>query len=101
MDIAQTIQALDQTAIVLGISPRIEIHGFTSPDGGKEVNKNLSVLRAKAVLKELANGSFLAISLRPAGMGPALSSSGNAVSQGRRVAFQVVLAPDSVPEGGK
>ena len=101
MDIAQTIQALDQTAIVLGISPRIEIHGFTSPDGGKELNKNLSARRAKAVLKDLANGSFRAISLRPAGMGPALSSIGKAVSQGRRVAFQVVLAPGSVPEGGK
>jgi outer membrane protein OmpA-like peptidoglycan-associated protein len=99
--IAQIIQALDQTAIVLGISPRINIQGSTSPDGGKELNKNLSVRRAKAVLNQLANGSFRAISLRPAGMGPALSSSGKAVSQGRRVAFQVVLAPGSVPEGGK
>jgi len=104
-DIAQTIQALDQKAVVLSISPGIEIHGFTSPDGGKEVNQNLSLLRAKAVLNQLANGSFRAISLKAVAMGsdtlPALSSSDKAVSQGRRVAFQVVLAPGSVPEGGK
>jgi outer membrane protein OmpA-like peptidoglycan-associated protein len=105
MDIAQTIQALDQTAIVLGISPRIHIQGFTSPDGGKELNKNLSARRAKAVLNELEKGSFRAISLKSVAMGsntlPVLSSSGTAASQGRRVAFQVVLEPGSEPEGGK
>lgn len=105
MDISQTIQALDQKAVVLSISPGIEIHGFTSPEGGKEVNQNLSLLRAKGVLKELANGSFRAISLKAVAMGsdtlPAVPSGGKAVSQGRRVAFQVVLAPGSVPESGK
>ncbi len=104
-DISRTIQALDQTASVLGISPRIHIQGFTSPDGGKVVNQKLSLLRAKAVLNQLANGSFRSISLKAVALGsdtlPALSSSGKAVSQGRRVAFQVVLAPGSVPEGGK
>jgi outer membrane protein OmpA-like peptidoglycan-associated protein len=104
-DISQTIQALDQTAIVLGISPRIHIQGFTSPDGGKKLNKNLSALRAKAVLNELANGSFRAISFRAGGMGSdalqALFSSDQAALQGRKVVFQVVLAPGSVPEGGK
>jgi outer membrane protein OmpA-like peptidoglycan-associated protein len=103
MDIAQTIQALDQTATILGISPLIQIQGFTSPDGGKEVNQSLSSLRAKAVLNELANSSFQAIILRTVGMGsdilPTLSSSGKSVSQERRVAFRVVLAPPaSVPK---
>jgi OOP family OmpA-OmpF porin len=95
MDISQTIQALDQTAIVLGISPRINIRGSTSPDGGKELNKNLSVRRAKAVLNELAKGHYQASRLMAKGMGTdaslALSSSDKAVSQGRQVAFQVVL----------
>jgi outer membrane protein OmpA-like peptidoglycan-associated protein len=95
MDISQTIQALDQTAIVLGISPRINIQGSTSPDGGKELNKNLSVRRAKAVLNELAKGHYRASILMAEGMGPdallALSSGDKSVSQGRHVAFQVVL----------
>ncbi|MDH4193756.1 MAG: OmpA family protein [Nitrospirota bacterium] len=102
-DIDQTIQALDQTATILGIFPRIQIQGFTSPDGGKEVNQSLSALRAKAVLNELANGSFQAINLRTVGVGsdrlPALSSTGKAVSQERRVAFRVILPPPaSVPK---
>ncbi|MDH3771979.1 MAG: OmpA family protein, partial [Nitrospirota bacterium] len=104
-DIAQTIQALDQTAIVLGISPRIHIQGFTSPDGGKEVNKNLSVLRAKAVLKVLGNGSFRAVSLMAEGSRsdalPALSSNDKAASQGRHVAFRVVRAPENLLESHK
>ena len=105
MDISQTIQALDQTAIVLGISPRIHIQGFTSPDGGNEVNKNLSALRAKAVRNELANGSFRAISFRAGGMGSdalqALFSSDQAALQGRQVAFRVVRAPGNILESRK
>ena len=104
-DIAQTIQALDQTAIVLGISPRIHIQGFTSPDGRKELNKNLSVLRAKTVLNELKNGSFQAVSLMAEGSRsdalPALTSSDKAVSQGRHVGFRVVRAPGNLIESGK
>ena len=100
MDISQTIQALDQTAIVLGISPRINIQGSTSPDGGKELNKNLSLRRAKAVLNELAKGHYPVSSLMAEGRGsealPALTSSDKALSQGRHVAFRVVLAPSSL-----
>jgi len=99
-DISQTIQALDQTAIVLGISPRIHIQGYTSPDGGKELNENLSVRRAKAVLNELAKGQYQASRGMAEGMGPeallALSSSDKAVSQGRHVAFRVVLAQSNL-----
>ena len=95
MEISQTIQALDQAAIVLGISPRINIRGSTSPDGGKELNENLSVRRAKAVLNELAKGHYQGSRLMAEGMGTdaslALSSNDKAVSQGRHVAFQVVL----------
>jgi len=101
-DIAQTILALDQAASVLGISPRIHIQGFTSPDGGAGVNKNLRVLRAQAVLSELKNDSLRAVSLMADGSGsaglPTLSSSDKAVSQGRFVSFRVVMAPDRVPE---
>ena len=100
MDISQTIQALDQTAIVLGISPRINIQGSTSPEGGKELNKNLSVRRAKAVLDELAKWHHQASRLMAEGMGPdallALSSSDKAVSQGRHVTFRVVLTQSSL-----
>jgi OOP family OmpA-OmpF porin len=99
-DIAQTIQALDQTAVFLGISPRIHIQGFTSPEGGKELNENLSVRRSKAVLNELAKGHYQVSSLMAEGRGsdalPALPSSDKAVSQGRHVAFRVVLAPSSL-----
>jgi OOP family OmpA-OmpF porin len=99
-DIAQTIQALDQTAVFLGISPRIHIRGFTSPEGGKELNENLSVRRSKAVLNELAKGHYQVSSLMAEGRGsdalPALPSSDKAVSQGRHVAFRVVLAPSSL-----
>lgn len=95
-DIAQTIQTLDQTAIVLGTSPRIHIQGFTSQDGGKELNKNLSVRRAKAVLNELTKGHYQVSSLMAEGRGPALTSSDKAVSQGRHVGFRVVLAPGSL-----
>jgi outer membrane protein OmpA-like peptidoglycan-associated protein len=101
MDIAQTIQALDHTASVLGISPRIHIQGFASPDGKNEANKRLSVLRAKAVLNELADGSFRAISLGTVGMGPALASGDKTLSQGRFVTFQVVLAPSRLSQSRK
>ena len=100
MDISQTIQALDERAIILGVSPRIHIQGFTSPDGGKELNKNLSVRRAKAVLNELNKRHYPVSSLMAEGRGsealPALTSSDKAVSQGRHVAFRVVLAPSSL-----
>ena len=100
MDISQTIQALDETAIVLGISPRIHIQGFTSPDGGKELNKNLSVRRAKAVLNELNKRHYQVSSLVAEGRGsealPALTSSDKALSPGRHVAFRVVLPPSSL-----
>jgi OOP family OmpA-OmpF porin len=99
-DIAQTIQALDQTAVFLGISPRIHIQGFTSPEGGKELNENLSVRRSKAVLNELAKGHYQVSSLMAEGRGsdalPALTSSDKTVSQGRHVGFRVVLAPGSL-----
>jgi len=99
-DISQAIQALDERAIVLGISPRIHIQGFTSPDGGKELNKNLSVRRAKAVLNELNKRHYQVSSLMAEGRGsealPALTSSDKAVSQGRHVGFRVVLAPSGL-----
>ncbi len=102
IDIAQTLQVLDQSAIVLGRSPRIHIHGFTSPDGGNEVNKQLSVLRATAVLNELVEGSFRAISFKAVGMEAdafvTLASGDHAVSQGWYVAFRVVLPLDNVLE---
>ena len=105
IDIAETIQALDQSAIGLGRSPRIHIQGFTSPDGGNEVNKQLSVMRAKAVLNELVKSSFRAISFRAVGMDAdalvTLASSDNAVLQGRHVAFRVVLAPENLRENRK
>ena len=62
--IAQTLQVLDQLATALGRSPRIRIQGFTSPDGSFELNEQLSLLREKAVLKKLQEGSFNAISFR-------------------------------------
>jgi len=103
MDISQTIQALDQTAIVLGIALRIHIQGFTSPDGRREVNQVLSLQRAKAVLKELAQDSVRAISLQALGMRPSPSEqplfiSGTGVLPGRQVGFRVVVAPDRVSE---
>ena len=105
IDIAETIQALDQSAIGLGRSPRIHIQGFTSPDGGNEVNKQLSVMRAKAVLNELVENSFRAISFRAVGMDAdalvTLASSDNAVLQGRHVVFRVVLAPENLRENRK
>ncbi len=98
IDIAEMLQIFDQKASMLGISAVIHIQGFTSPDGRSEVNKNLSLLRARAVLKELTNGSFEAIKFRPAGMGAARSLNGNDVSQGRHVVFQVIVPSDHVPK---
>ena len=96
IDIAEMLQIFDQKASMLGISAVIRIQGFTSPDGRSEVNKNLSLFRARAVLKELTNGSFQAINFRPVGMGPARSLSDNDVSQGRHVVFQVMIPPGHV-----
>gem|GEM_PF-6156574 len=101
--IAETIQAIDQIATVLDMTPRIQIQGFTSPDGGREINQALSLQRAKAVLHELADISVRAISLQAVGMGPfpheqSLSPTGTGVSHGRQVGFRVAVAPDRVPE---
>jgi OOP family OmpA-OmpF porin len=101
--IAETIQAIDQMASVLDIATRIQIQGFTSPDGRREANQALSLRRAKTVLNELDDGSFRATSLQAVGMGPALSKPvlspmRTGVSPGRQVGFRVVADLDPVSE---
>jgi len=101
--ISETLQEIDRTATILNITPHIYIQGFTSPEGGKEINRPLSLLRSKTVLNELAIGSVRAINLQTIGMGPTavdepLSPTGIGVSQGRQVGFQVVVAPDRASE---
>ncbi|MDH5562679.1 MAG: OmpA family protein [Nitrospirota bacterium] len=101
--IAETIRDMDRLALVLHLKPRIHIQGFTSPDGGKEVNLFLSLQRAKTVAKtvmnELSKDSVRAISLHAEGIGPAfvdevMPSTGIGASRGRQVGFRVVVAPD-------
>ena len=102
-DIKQTILALDKKAIVLHLTPRVQILGFTSLDGGKEFNQALSVRRARSVLNELADDSVRAISLQAVGAGAvfteqARSPAGKGISPGRHVGFRLVVAPDRVSE---
>ena len=102
-DITEVITAIDQLALVLDIAPRIQIQGFTSPDGGKEVNLPLSLLRARAVLKELAIGSSRTVSFEAVGMGEvfvdkALPPTEIEVSRGRQVGFRVGVGEDRLSE---
>jgi len=99
--IAEIIRAMDQVALVLDLTPRILIQGFTSPEGGKEINRSLSLLRAKTVLNELAIGPVRAINLQAVGKGPPsadepVSPTGIGVSQDRQVNFHVVVESDRV-----
>ena len=103
VDILQTIQVLDQSTTELGISSRIHIQGFTSPDGGKELNDNLSLRRANAVLKELSKEQFQESRFIAEGMGSVsfaeLPSSEKNVSRGRHVKFQVVRDSSRATKG--
>ena len=101
-DIAETLQALDQRAVFLGLRPEIHILGFTSPEGGEKWNQTLSGLRANTVLNELRVDRFQAISFIAEGMGTdtfaARSTGAIALSKGRRVAFKVFVAPSRSSE---
>ncbi len=94
LDITRTIQALDHAARTLGMTPRIHILGFTSPDGRDEVNANLSRLRAETVQRELETVPFQAVSFVAEGSkseaASAVLSLDSTASQGRQVVFRVV-----------
>ncbi len=94
MDIAHAIQSLDHTAARLGVTPRIHILGFTSPDGRNEVNANLSRLRAETIQRELGTVPVQAVSFVAEGstpeVSPAAFSLDFSVSRGRHVVFRVV-----------
>ncbi len=103
LSISETINAIDQLALLLGIAPHVQVQGFASPEGRKEVNLHLSLLRARGVLNELALGSFRAASIEAVGMGPAfvdeaLPPNGIEDSRGRQVGFRVVVGEDRVSE---
>ncbi len=93
-DVTRTIQALDHSARTLGLTPRIRILGFTSPDGRDEVNANLSRLRAETVQRKLASVPFQAVSFVAEGSKSEASSAplsrDSTALQGRHVVFRVV-----------
>ncbi len=102
IDVTRTIQTLDHAALTLGMTPRIHILGFTSPDGRDEVNANLSRLRAETVQRKVATVPFQALSLVAEGSGPEVSPAvithDSTPSQGRHVVFRVVETPSRLPQ---
>ncbi len=102
MDIVHTIQRLDHTAGTLRMTPRVQILGFSSPDGRSEVNTNLSRRRAQTVQRELEAVPLQAVSLAAEGsrseVSSAVFSQDSPVSQGRHVVFKVVETLSRPPQ---
>ncbi len=95
-EIHQALRALEAQAHVLDVDLTVEVQGFTSPEGSRKVNQDLSKARAEYVFKALPQQTFSRLRLLPVGMGPDLSQSGASnsssgiVSHGRRVSLHIV-----------
>lgn len=99
--IGEIIKALDRIAEILDIVPHLKIQGFSSPDGGKNLNEILSLLRAQEVADVLTDDSIRVIKFHAEGMGPVVTEKSLSpvvigASPGRQVGFQVVVTQDHV-----
>jgi outer membrane protein OmpA-like peptidoglycan-associated protein len=98
---------LDEVVKVLTDNPRVEkldIIGYTSSEGTKEHNEELSTDRAAAVLKYLVEHGIDAGRLTSQGKGPADPVASNDTEEGkianRRVEFHVIKMAGADAKGG-